>query len=246
MANVVLPGATPVLEGIARCERIIAEVSNDRQVQGIVMCITAQLRALNGEFDLARSLYRRGRALLQELGHGVIAAQTGVDLARVELLAGDLATAERELRDDYDYLAKTGESYLLSTVAAVLARVVREQGRDEEALALSKAAERAASADDVDAQVQWRSVRAPILARQKDFSEAEALARSAVELARRAEVPLLLAETHFDLAAVLEFAGRGVEAREEYLNAALVWSTKGDLVSAARAHASAQRVADLA
>ena len=38
----------------------------------------------------------------------------------------------------------------------MLARAVREQGRDEEALALTRAAEAAAAADDVDAQVQWR------------------------------------------------------------------------------------------
>ncbi len=169
LANGLLPGVTPVLSGIEQCERIIADLPEDRQVQSIVMCIVAQLRAMNGEFDAARTLYRKGRAFLRELGQGVIAAQTGVDLARVELLAGDLATAEREVRADCDFLAKTGESYFLSTVAAVLSRVLREQGRDDEALALSKTAETAAAADDVDAQVQWRSVRAPIVARMGDI-----------------------------------------------------------------------------
>jgi hypothetical protein len=42
---------------------------------------------------------------------------------------------------------------------------VRAQGRDEEALALTRTAEAAAHDDDVEAQVLWRATRAPILAR---------------------------------------------------------------------------------
>ena len=241
LANGILPGPTPVLEGIAQCEQIIADGPSDRQVQSIVMCIVAQMRAMNGEFDTARELCRNGRAFLRDLGQGVIAAQTGVDLARVELLAGDLATAEREVRADCDFLARTGETYLLSTVAAVLSRVVREQGRDDEALALSKTAEAAAAEDDVDAQVQWRSVRAPIIARSGDLAQAEALARTALKLACSAEAPLLQAEAHCDLAEVLRIAGRHDEARSEFLKSAAVSAAKGDIVSAARSRASADQ-----
>jgi ATP/maltotriose-dependent transcriptional regulator MalT len=240
LANGVLPGPTPVQEGIAKCDRIIADVRDDRQVQSIVMCIVAQLRAMTGDFDAARALYSKGREVLRELGQGVIAAQTGVDLARVELLAGDLKLAEREVGADCDFLARTGETYLLSTVAAVLARVVREQGRDDDALALSITAEGAAAADDVDAQVQWRSVRAPILARRGDLPAAEAMARAALALAHSAEAPLLQAETRCDLAEVLNLAGRRDEARAQYLEAAVLWSTKGDIVSATRAKARAE------
>ena len=76
-----LPGATPVPQAIAQCERIIADLPEDRQVESIVMCIVAQLRAMNGEFDVARALYRRGRTFLRDLGQGVSAASTGIDLA---------------------------------------------------------------------------------------------------------------------------------------------------------------------
>ncbi|HEX6018166.1 MAG TPA: hypothetical protein VFZ28_08695, partial [Burkholderiaceae bacterium] len=239
LANGLLPGPTPVPEGIAQCQRIIAEVQHDRHVQSIVTCIVAQLHAMNGEFDTARTLYRRGRAVLRELGKGIVAAQTGVDLARVELLAGDLELAEREARADAEYLSQTGESYFYSTLTAVLARVVRARGRDSEALALTAAAQQAAAADDVDAQIQWRSVRAPILARSGDLAAAEALVREALQLAEGAEVPLLLAEAHHDLAEVLAIAGRDAEARCEYVRAAEIWQAKGDRVSAQRARRSA-------
>ena len=237
LANGLLPGPTPVLEGIAQCERILEDVRDDRHVSGIVMCITAQLRAMNGEFDAARALCRRGRTALHELGSGVMAAQSGVDFARIELLAGDLASAERELRADFEFLRQAGEAYVLSTVAAVLARVMRDQGHDEEALALSREAEQAAAADDVDAQVQWRSVRAPILARRGEVGDAQAMARRALELAMQADAPLLQAEACADLAEVLLQAGRRDEAHAQFNAAARLWSAKGDRVSAARARA---------
>ncbi|HEY2187622.1 MAG TPA: hypothetical protein VGH48_03575, partial [Caldimonas sp.] len=239
LANGILPGVTPVREGISQCEALLGDVG-DRQVRGIIQCIVAQLRAMNGEFEQARALYRSGRATLRDLGRGVIAAQTGVDVARVELLAGDLAAAERELRADCDFLVRAGETYVLSTVAAVFARVQRERGRDDDALALAKTAEDAAAEDDIDAQVQWRSVRAPILARRGEHAAAEALARAALALATSAEVPLLLAEAHTDLAQVLALAGRADHARAEYRQAAEISAEKGDVVSAARSRAAAE------
>ena len=112
---------------------------------------------------------------------------------------------------------------------------MREQDHDDEALALSQEAERAAADDDVDAQVQWRSVRAPILARRGQLDEAEALARRALTLALQADAPLLQAEACADLAEVLLLAGRRDEAHAQFSAAAELWSAKGDRVSAARA-----------
>ncbi len=238
-----LSGPMPVPEAITECERIIAEGLSDRQVQSVIMCVLAQLRAMNGEFDEARRLYRHGRSMLRELGQGVSAASTGIDLARVELLAGDLVTAEREIRADYEFLKKMGETYLLSTLEGMLSRIVRDQGRDEEALLLSKAVEAAAADDDVEAQVQWRSVRAPIVARAGDLVAAEVLARSALALAQGSDAPVLQADTMSELAEVLKAAGRSEEARHSMNNAAKLYASKGDKVSAQ--HASAW-VADLA
>ncbi len=240
LANGLLPGPTPVLEGIAQCERIMVDVQHDRHVLGIVMCITAQLKAMNGEFEAARALCRSGRSSLRELGNGVVAAQSGIDLARIELLAGGLEGVERELRDDLDFLRRSGETYVLSTMAAVLARTLRELGRDGEARDAVQLARQAAVEDDIDAQVQWRSVLAPMLAREGEFGASEALAREAVALAATADAPLLQAEAHADLAAVLVLDGRLEEARQLYAEAARIWSLKGDRVSAARAFAQSQ------
>ena len=122
---------------------------------------------MNGELDEARALHRRSRALLRDLGQDVAAATIGMELMRIELCGGDLAIAEREARADYAFLEKIGETYFRAGMAELLVRVVRNQGRDAEALALSHKAEALTDPDDVYGQAFWRSIRAPILARRR-------------------------------------------------------------------------------
>ena len=240
VASSALFGPTPVLDAIAQCERIIADGLSDRQAASVLMCTLAQLRAMNGEFEQARTLCHEGRALLRTLGQGRNSAATGLDLARIELLAGNLADAEVEVRADYAFLSQMGEKYFLATMAALLARLVREQGRDPEALELTKAAEAVAGAADIEAQAMWRSVRAPILARAGDRIGAEALARAALELARQTEIPVLKADTLHELAVVLGIDGRYEEARQIIGEAIELYAAKGDIVSASRARARAE------
>jgi class 3 adenylate cyclase/tetratricopeptide (TPR) repeat protein len=232
-----LYGSTPVRQAIGQCEALIAAGLGDRQVERSIMCTLAQLKAMNGELDAARSLYQRGRAMLRDLGQGVYAASTALDLARVELLGGDLAMAESEVRADYDFLAKAGETYFLSTMAALLSKIVRDQGRDDEALELSRAAEAATATDDMESQALWRATRAPIVARAGEPVRAEALARTAVDLARRTEAPGLQADALSELASVLGLVGKPAEAREVMREAIALYNAKGNVVSAARSSA---------
>jgi tetratricopeptide (TPR) repeat protein len=127
-----------------------------------------------------------------------------------------------------------GETYRLSTMAALLARIVREQGRDDEALSLSETAQEAAAEDDIDSQALWRSVRAPILARAGEFAKAEELARTAVELVRSTEALMMQADALSELATVLSFAGRRAEAIEAIKEAIGLYTAKGNVVSVAK------------
>jgi class 3 adenylate cyclase/tetratricopeptide (TPR) repeat protein len=234
VADTALLGSTPVRQAITQCEQLIAGGLTNREVECRVMRRLAQLRAMNGELEVARALYRRSRALLRDLGQLVTAASSGIDLALVELLGGDLALAEREIRSDLDFLAKAGSRYYLSTMTALLSRLVRDQGRDAEALELSKSAEAATDDDDFDSQALWRSIRAPIIARAGDLAGAESLALSAVELVRRAEAPMMQADALAELAEVLKIAGRTVEARAAVEEAIALYSSKGSVVSEAQ------------
>jgi tetratricopeptide (TPR) repeat protein len=235
-----LYGPTPVQQAIAECEQFIADGLSDRQVECSILCTLAQLKAMNGELDAARTLYRRGRGMLRDLGQGVNAASTGLDLARVELLGGDLALAEREVRADYDFLASMGETYFLSTMAALLSRIVRDQGRDEEALVLSQAAEAATAEDDMESQALWRAVRAPIVARAGNPILAEELARTALEMVRKTEAPSMQADALAELAAVLRLGGKPDEARSVIDEAIALYASKGNVVAASRSTAWAQ------
>ena len=184
-------GPTPAIQAIAECEALIAGDFADRQVQNPIICKVAQLYAMVGNFEKARTNVKSARSVLRDLGQAVRAASSSIDVAIVELLAGDAAGAEREIRPDCETLQSIGETYFLSSMAATLARALAEQGRDDEALTWIETAERASAEDDIDAQAESRCVRALILARKGSLHEAEALVRKAVELAGQLETPAL-------------------------------------------------------
>ena len=196
-----LYGPTPVPEGVERCEAIVAGALEDRRTQGLVMSLLSGLRAMQGEFAAARELYTRARLMLEELGRSLVSASTSQQSCRVELLAGDPAAAERELRRDFDELSEMGERYFLSTAAGELARAVYAQGRYAEAEELTRLAEGLSADDDVTSQALWRSVRAKALARRRD-GDALALAREAVELLEDTDALPLQADALEDLAEV--------------------------------------------
>ena len=231
-----LYGPTPVQQALKQCEEFVNGELRDRQVQGLIMCKLAQLRAMNGEFENARTMYHQARSLLDDLGQSVRAAQSSCDLAIIELLAGDAGRGRARscaptTRPWCRWARPTSSR---RWPACWRARCV-SKGRDEEALELTRAAEAAAAADDVDAQVLWRGIRAPILARAGDTAEAEALARAALERARQTEMPSLHAFALAEFAAVLHLAGRVDEARAALQEAIAIYEAKGDIVSAARA-----------
>src|SRR4029453_3507682 len=97
LASGALVGPMPVAQAIELCERVFGQTFGDRMAEGKVLCILAQLHAMNGELDKARDCYRRGRASLRELGASISAAASACDVLCVELIAGDLAAALREV-----------------------------------------------------------------------------------------------------------------------------------------------------
>ena len=232
-----LYGPTPVAEAIARCEQLLAETS-DKRLEGLVLCLLAPLRAMQGEFEAARTLYARGRALLDDIGGKLIAASTTFNASTVELLAGDSTTAERELRREYERLEQMGETFLRPTVAAYLAVAICNQGRYDEAEHFAGIAAEVATADDVVSQAMWRSVRARVLARDARFEEAVALATEAVNLLGATDGIVKHGDALVALADVLDRAGRSAEAEQAVAQAIALYELKGNEVSARNARAA--------
>ncbi len=232
-----LYGPTPVPEAIARCEELATGAGSDQRTVALINAQLAQLYAMRGDFARARALYRSTKATLDDLGAGVLAASTSIDSSRVEMLAGDYAAAERELRRDYDALTEIGEKFLLSTIGGLLARALEAQERPEEAEGLTRAVEKMAAEDDVDAQAIWRGVRARVLARRGAIEEALDFAHQAVSLRRTTDSPVLQAEALVDLAEVELAGAHPAECTVAIERALALVVAKGDMVTAERLRA---------
>ncbi len=235
-----LHGPATVEAGIAAINELIETIAGDRKTEAVLLGALAQLQAMAGDFDEARRLYRRGQSILAELGAGMDALTTSIDSGRVELLAGDLDTAEAELRRDYDALDALGETYFRSTVAGQLAHVLLRAGKHEEAGRVAETAREISEEDDLFSTVLWQTALAKVRAGSLDPSAVE-LAESAVELARGSSDLELEADALVDLGGILTILGRRDEAAARLAEALALYDRKGDRVSAReyRAQASA-------
>ena len=121
-------------------------------------------------------------------------------------------------------------------MAASLARLTCEDGRDDEAERLARVAEESAAKGDVTTQVRRRAAQAKVLTRRGELVEAaETLAREAVAMTDGTQFPDWRADTLLDLAEVLRVAGRPEEANAAARVALRLYETKGNLVSADKA-----------
>jgi DNA-binding SARP family transcriptional activator len=228
-------GPMPVPEAIRVCEEILAEPEQQRRIRASALRALAGLNAMAGDFDEARRFVADHKALVQELGLRVTAASAAETYGIVEMLSGDPGAAERELSWGFGVLEEIGETQNFPDLAAKLADALYAQGRNDRALELSKVSEDSTAPDDLSAGVQWRAVRAKLLARQGDSEGAEALAREAVALASETDFLVLHGDALMDLAEVLRTAGRHEESVPVVQEALQLYEQKGNVVAAERA-----------
>jgi class 3 adenylate cyclase/tetratricopeptide (TPR) repeat protein len=229
-------GPLPVHDAIGRCAALLELSPDDLLLEASCRCWIGCLAARQGRFDEARELVNAAAEGYDELGARLEAAAcSAFGLADIESLAGDLAAAERALREGYDRLGALGELGHRATVSAFLARTLHAEGQFEEADRFARHVEETASEHDTWSQVLYRLTRARLLADAGRVSEAEVVARGALAIVDTTDLLDLHGNALLDLAEVLRAGDRNDEARDCIETALALYERKGNDVSAARA-----------
>jgi ATP/maltotriose-dependent transcriptional regulator MalT len=239
--GMIMAGPVRAEEGIRRCRDVLEQARGDKKAMASALFCQAGLEAGLERFDEARELFGRARALLEEVA---LPAFIGGPLAQAagwaELLAGDPAAAERELRRGYEILTAIGEVTFLSTAAGILAEALYAQSKYDEAERFTHISEESSGAEDIYSQVLWRTVRAKALARKRDLPEARRLTEEADAVVQTTDSLHLRWHALMSQAEVLRLAGRTGEAEVALGEAIRVAEQKGN-PAAAQVGRDAQR-----
>lgn len=225
-------GEATVDEAIVECEDLLPWAGSEHVG---VLGELARLRAMRGEFQVARDLIARARRLAIERVHArrplMFAARSS---AEVELLAGDVSTAESEQRVALQMASDMHDREVASGCAARLAHLVSVPGRGDEADRFATMSAELAPSEHRPNQALVLASRAAVLALGKDYDTAGSLLRQAIQLAPP-EMLNLRADLLIDLAGVVRDRGNPTEASSIEAEAIGLYKRKGNLVAAARA-----------
>jgi len=216
LAQALYFGPTPVPEAVTRCEELLEEVGSDRALRAALTSTLGGLVAMQGELERGRGMYDDAMAIYDELGLRFRRAARAHIGAQIALLAGDAAGAERELRDALEALAEIGARGVHATLAAVLADVLAERARDEEAEALCDEVAAVVAPDDLAPQVLRRAALARVLVHRGELDEARVVAAEALRLTEDVGFPELRARALLAAAEVTGNADLLAEAHRVY------------------------------
>jgi class 3 adenylate cyclase/tetratricopeptide (TPR) repeat protein len=220
-----LYGPAQAGEAIERCERMLEWARGSRVMEANIGISLAGLKGMRGDFDEARALAATARRTYEELGLRLAVAGLTQVAGPLELLAGDLDAAARELRQGFEILEPVGST---GYQAALLAEVLYQRGDVAESGRLAEIAQAQAAEDNIAAQVVWRGVRAKLERNAEP-------AREAVELANRTDALNLRADALVNLAEALQLAAAPEEASAALRGALALYEQKGNVVASSRA-----------
>ena len=126
--------ATPA-DMLARFAEVAGEGVDDRRFEAQVLGCEAVTRAMLGDFESARTLLDRYRAIVSDLGIIYVEYWLAETTWTVEMLAGDAVAAEAGIRIAEGSTARPMDEPVESAVGSRLAHALLVQGRYEEAAA---------------------------------------------------------------------------------------------------------------
>jgi class 3 adenylate cyclase/tetratricopeptide (TPR) repeat protein len=230
LGQALLHGPTPVEEAVARLERLPEELDLDTHLRSSVHTSVAGLLAMRGDIEEARRTYRDAAATNEEFGLRFRRATQAFVGAQIELLAGDLAAAERELRGSSTAFDEIGAATSATTHRALLAVVLARRGAIDEAEELARRVAADAPDHDLIAHVLWRCALA-----QSRAGDARTLAPEAQRLLARAEFPWLSVVV---LTAAVAATDDDAEVERLLFEARAIAAAKGDRAGVAQLDAA--------
>jgi DNA-binding SARP family transcriptional activator len=223
---------------VGEAKRLIGEILGNPPTQlarASALGGLADLRAMEGAFDEARTLVAENHAIIEELGLPQTAAADLIAVADVELLAGDLEAAERILREACDRLGKVQDRFSAVNAAWRLALVVLAAGRVDEAEALI---ERAGDVDAGNLVRAWRgTLGATVQARRGETQRALALLAAADRSLEALDETGMHADVLLQAAEALSTLGRTADAADRLRRARDIARRLGYVVGERRAEA---------
>ena len=216
-------GSRPVAEALQRLD-VLAERYTHPQVN----LLRAQFLAMLDRTDEAQAV-------------GIAAADQFRELVgrspwfwELDELAGNYEAAAEQLRDFCVYLTERGQMAAFGAYAPMYGRMLCRVGRYDEAEQLAERGRDLADEDDPGTQSLYRRVAAIVAAHRGEHTEAERLAREAVAFCQQADSPEVQGNAYYDLAEVLQAAGRRDEATAAWQEALDRYERKGIIPLARR------------
>jgi class 3 adenylate cyclase len=155
-------GAEHAATAERRCRRLLLELDPAPAVTAAVSSSLACLVAMQGSFVDARELVGEAAGIYDELGLVLPRAGLAEVAAWVELLAGDLDGAQRELQFAFDVFSRAGSLALAGYHAAQLARLAARRSQLEIADAQLAFAEAHCDRTDRDSGVELQLAEAAV------------------------------------------------------------------------------------
>jgi len=241
-SSIMVFGPAPAAKGIERCRALRRRFADHAGTSAVLLRHEAVLHAMDGRIDEARTLHAEAVRAIDDLGSPWFSASTVFGQWLLELLAGAPERAEASARTGLALLEEIGATNQGATAAAMLAYALVKQGRHDEAIRYADLAAAWAAPDDTASQVPQLATRAHVLAARGELERGEAAAREAVRLSERSDEINQRGDALVDLATVLDRAGRVSDAATALREAIAFYQRKGNVVSAARAQISLERL----
>jgi class 3 adenylate cyclase/tetratricopeptide (TPR) repeat protein len=175
-------GSLPVSESLALCDRVQQEAGDNPYLEAQLGVTRGALHAMAGRWDESSRHAEAGWARFDELGQRVTGAATRMAVGQGYLVAGRSTDIERHARLAYAALEPLGEKGYLSTITAMLALALCQQGRYDEAESYANAAEELGAPDDLTTGTLASSARAEVLASRGELETAKALISEALHM----------------------------------------------------------------